>query len=78
MKILTLLLFSLVFLSSCYSDKAKFDYLQEQYPNCEILSANANHDGDWFYAVDTTSLHGAIYQISFYYGTNISTVNRLR
>jgi hypothetical protein len=59
--------------SSCWSDKAKFDYLREQYPNCDILS-----NGEWYYAVDTTQVHGAIYEISFYYSTNISTVNRLR
>jgi hypothetical protein len=60
-------------LPSCYSDKAKFDYLREQYPHCDILSK-----GEWYYAVDTTQIHGAIYEISFYYGTNISNVNRLR
>ena len=62
-----------LFMTSCYSDKAKFDFLKNQYPNCEILSHNSD-----FYAVDTTHIHGAIYKIDFHYSNNISTVDRLR
>lgn len=73
MKKLILIIFAMVLLTSCYSDKAKFDYLKTQYPNCDILSIRNN-----YFAVDTLNNHGAIYMIDFYYGTKICNVNRLR
>jgi hypothetical protein len=63
----------LILLFSCISDKDRFNILKKEYPNCEILSRL-----DTYYAVDTTSLHGAIYHISFYPNNTISKVDRIR
>ena len=68
-----LVLVSLVLLTSCISDKDRFDILKKDYPNCEILSRK-----HYYYAIDTTTLHGAIYMITFYPNNVIDQVDRIR
>jgi hypothetical protein len=73
MKKLFSLLLVAFFATGCYSDYDKFETLKQKFPHCEILSR-----GEFYYAVDTTSLHGAIYYISFWYGNKIANVDRIR
>jgi len=68
-----LVLLPLVLMISCISDKDRFDVLKKEYPHCDILS-----QGRDYYAVDTTSLHGAIYHITLFENNKINTVDRLR
>ncbi len=47
--------------------------MKKEYPYCEILSNRED-----YYAVDTTSLHGAIYHVTFFPNNKINAVDRLR
>ena len=73
MKVLFNLLLVAILATGCYSDYDKFETLKQKFPHCEILSR-----GQTYYAVDTTSLHGGIYRITFYVGNRISDVDRIR
>jgi hypothetical protein len=68
-----LVLVPLILLFSCISDKDRFDVMKKEYSHCEILSQGQN-----YYAVDTTSLHGAIYLVTFFPNNSINRVDRLR
>jgi len=73
---ITLLLLCIIFTSCGPSDTLRYKYLRGQFPNCDI---SQDYSGSYF-IIDTLSNHGALYEISFYVGSDdrIRNIRRLR